>query len=120
MHRKVHADDMEPVDVDTGAELLPVGYHLETTESRSNLWLLDEGDEIFRHKQEEQEEVYHVVEGSVEFEVGREDDPDTFVVESGGFVSVSPDEPRKLVALDDSRVFIVGAPYAKDDGVRLD
>lgn len=120
MHRKVHSDDMEPVDADTGAEILPVGYHLETEESRSNLWLLGEGDEVFRHRQEEQEEVYHVIEGAVRFEVGEENDADTFVVESGGFVSVSPDEPRKLAAVDDSRVFIVGAPYAKDDGVRLD
>lgn len=120
MYRKFDADDAEPTEVEeTGAEVVPVGYHLETENSRSNLWLLDEGDGVFRHKQKEQEEVYHVLEGTVEFEVGDED-PDEFVVESGGFVSVSPEEPRSLEAVEESRVFIIGAPFAKDDGVVLD
>jgi len=120
MYRETNADEIEPNETETGAEILPVGYHLETEESRSNLWILDEGEGVFRHRQEEQEEVYHVVEGSVEFEVGEEGDVDVFTVEEGGFVSVSPEEPRKLVADERSRVFIIGAPYAKDDGVVLE
>jgi quercetin dioxygenase-like cupin family protein len=126
MYRRVNADEVEAAGLEaTDAEVLPVGYHLETEKSRSNLWVLGEGDEIFRHRQGEQEEVYHVVEGSVGFEVGGEeengyDDADSFVVGSGGFVSVSPDEPRKLVAHEPSRVFIVGAPFVKDDGEMLE
>lgn len=120
MYRKTDPDKMEPVGLEaTEADVLPVGYHLETENSRSNLWVLDEGDEIMRHRQKEQEELYHVVEGSVEFEVG-DNNLDEFVVDAGGFVSVSPDEPRKLVAREESRVFIVGAPFAEDDGVVLE
>lgn len=120
MYRKTDPDEMEPVGLEaTDADVLPVGYHLETEKSRSNLWVLEEGDEIMRHRQKEQEELYHVLEGAVDFEVG-EGEPDVFTVDAGGFVSVSPDEPRKLVACEDSRVFIVGAPFAEDDGVMLE
>lgn len=121
MYRKVNADEVEPAGLEaTDAEVLPVGYHLQTEETRSNLWVLDEGDAVFRHRQGEQEEIYHVVEGRVGFEVGEADEADTFVVDEGGFVSVSPDEPRRLVAREASRVFIVGAPPVKDDGVILE
>jgi len=126
MHREVNADDVEPAGLEaTDADVLPVGYHLQTENSRSNLWVLDEGDEIFRHRQGEQEEVYYVSEGTVGFEVGGTeadgyDDADVFVVDAHGFVAVSPDEPRKIVAREPSRVFIVGAPFAKDDGEILE
>ena len=120
MYRKIDTDEIEPAGLEaTDADVLPVGYHLQTEKSRSNLWELDEGDEIFRHRQEEQEELYYVVEGTVEFEIGKQE-PDEFVVDRDGFVSVSPEEPRKLVAREPSRVFIVGAPFAKDDGVILE
>ena len=120
MYRKTDTDEMEPVGLEaTEADVVPVGYHLETEKSRSNLWVLDEGDEIMRHRQKEQEELYHVLEGTVQFEVG-EGEPDEFLVGAGGFVSVSPEEPRKLTAQEASRVFIVGAPFAEDDGVMLE
>lgn len=120
MYRKFDVDETDTSEVEeTGAEVVPVGYYLETKKSRSNLWLLEEGDGVFRHKQKEQEEVYHVLKGAIEFEVG-EEDPDEFTVEAGGFVSVTPEEPRSLEALEESRVFIIGAPFAKDDGVVLD
>lgn len=126
MYEEVNADDVESAGLEaTDADVLPVGYHLQTENSRSNLWVLDEGDEIFRHRQDEQEEVYYVSEGSVEFEVGGTaedgyDNADIFTVDADGFVAVSPDEPRKLVAREPSRVFIVGAPFAKDDGEILE
>jgi quercetin dioxygenase-like cupin family protein len=126
MYHKVNPDEIESAGLEaTDAEVIPVGYHLETERSRSNLWVLDEGDTVFRHRQGEQEEVYHVTEGSVGFEIGGSeekgyDDADTFVFDAGGFVSVSPEEPRRLVAKEDSRVFIFGAPPAKDDGVILE
>jgi quercetin dioxygenase-like cupin family protein len=120
VYRKTDTDEMEPVGLEaTEADVVPVGYHLETEKSRSNLWVLDEGDEIMRHRQKEQEELYHVLEGTVQFEVG-EEETDEFLVDAGGFVSVSPEEPRKLTAQEASRVFIVGAPFAEDDGVVLE
>ncbi|MFW5983885.1 MAG: cupin domain-containing protein [Halobacteria archaeon] len=121
MYSKVNAEDIEPAGLEaTDADVLPVGYRLKTENSRSNLWVLDEGDEIFRHRQGEQEEVYYVVEGSVEFEVGEEGEVDEFVVDADGFVAVEPEAPRKLVAREPSRVFIVGAPFVKDDGEILE
>jgi len=121
MYKRVNADDVEPAGLGaTEADVLPVGYHLKTENSRSNLWVLDEGDEIFRHRQREQEEVYFVYEGSVGFEVGEEGDADEFTVDADGFVAVEPEAPRKLVAREPSRVFIAGAPFAKDDGEILD
>jgi len=64
-----------------------------------------------RNRQNEQEELYYVVEGRVKFEIGDED----VVVDEGGFVVISPDEPRRLVAEEESKVFAVGAPNVKDD-----
>lgn len=120
MYETVRADEVESVSPDgIDAEVLPVGYHLGCDESRPNLWEFDEGDSGRLHKQDEQEELYYVVEGSVRFEIGEEGE-DELTVNEGGFVVISPEEPRRLVAREGSRVFIVGAPNVADDHTVLE
>lgn len=117
MHETVRTDEIDAVSIEgTEADIYPVGYHLGTEESRSNVWEFDEGDSGRLHKQTEQEELYYVVEGSVEFKVG----DDYLTVEEGAFIAVSPEEPRRLTAREESRVLVVGAPSVADDHVVLE
>jgi len=117
MYETVSTDELDAVTIDgTEAEIFPVGYHLGTDESRSNVWEFDEGDSGRPHKQTEQEELYYVVKGSVDFEIGDDD----LIVEEGAFVAVSPEEPRRLTAREDSRVLVVGVPNIADDHVVLE
>ncbi len=117
MYKTVDSDEIDAVTIDgTDAEIMPVGYHLGTQETRSSLWVFDEGDSGRRHRQTEQEELYFVVEGSVRFEIGDDD----VTVDEGDFVVISPDEPRRLVAEEESKVFAVGAPNVADDHVVLE
>lgn len=120
MYETVRVDDVDAVSPEgIDADILPVGYYLGCDESRSNLWEFDEGDSGRLHKQTEQEELYYVVDGSVRFEIG-EDGEDEEVVGEDGFVVISPEEPRRLVAQEESRVFVVGAPNVADDHVVLE
>jgi len=117
MYETVSTDELDAVTIEgTEAEIYPVGYHLGTDESRSNVWEFDEGDSGRLHRQTEQEELYYVVEGSVNFEIGDDD----LTVEEGAFVAVSPEEPRRLTACEESRVLVVGAPNVADDHVVLE
>ena len=117
MYETVRTDELDAVTIDgTDAEIYPVGYHLGTEETRSNVWEFNEGEAGRPHKQTEQEELYYVVEGSVEFEIGDDD----LTVEEGAFVAVSPEETRRLTALEESRVLVVGAPNVADDHVVLE
>ena len=117
MYETVRADEVESVSPDgIDAEILPVGYHLGCDKSRPNLWEFEAGDSGRLHRQTEQEELYYVVEGSVRFEMS----DDEMTVDEGGFVVISPDEPRRLVAQEESRVFIVGTPNVADDHTVLE
>ncbi len=117
MYETVRTDEVDAVSIDgTEADIYPVGYHLGTEETRSNVWEFDEGDSGRLHRQTEQEELYYVVEGSVEFEVG----DDGLTVEEGAFIAVSPEEHRRLRANEDSRVLVVGAPSVADDHTVLE
>ena len=74
MYETVSTHELDAVTIEgTEAEIYPVGYHLGTDESRSNVWEFDEGDSGRLHRQTEQEELYYVVEGSVNFEIGDDD-----------------------------------------------
>ena len=117
MYERTNLDDLETIDVDDiEPGLKAVGYELRPEKMRPSVWEFEPGESNNRHRQEEQEELYLVLDGRLEMTVGEE----TFEVETGDVVVVSPDEWRQLTAVEASRLFVVGAPNVKDDGVRAD
>lgn len=114
MYSKASLEDVDGNDID-GIEptLKAVGYELRPDEMRPSVWEYDENESNNRHYQEEQEELYLVLSGAFRMEIGEEE----IEVEEEEFVVVEPGVDRKLTALESSRLFVVGAPNVKDDGV---
>ena len=117
MSDRINVDDVESRTVD-GIEprLKAVGYELRPQKMRPSVWEYSAGESNNRHYQQEQEELYHVLGGRFEMTV----DDETFEIGTGDIVVVSPDEVRQLTCVEDGRLFVVGAPNAKDDGVVVD
>lgn len=114
MYASVNIGDLERRELDDAEpDLLAVGYELRPEKMRPSVWAYEPGESHNRHRQREQEELYLVLDGRLEMRV----DDETFEVEAGDVVVVSPEEWRNLTALEESRVFVVGAPNVKDDGV---
>lgn len=114
MYSKVTMDDLETRTVeDIEPGLRAVGYELQPEKMRPSVWEFGAGQSNRRHRQREQEELYVVLEGSFEMVV----DQETFEIEAGDFVVVAPESWRQLTALEESTLFVVGAPNVKDDAV---
>lgn len=117
MRKRVNLDDVEVHDVEIAdAKVRSVGYELRPREMRPSVWVFEAGGEGPDHRQEEQEELYHVLSGRFEMAF----DDETMELEPGDVVVVSPEERRQLRCVEDGEVFVVGAPNAKDDGVVID
>lgn len=114
MHERISVDDLETRGVE-GIEpgLKAVGLELRPEKMRPSVWTFTEGQQNNRHRQREQEELYVVLEGRFEMDV----DGETFGIERGDYVVVSPESWRQLTALEESSLLVVGAPNAKDDAV---
>ena len=102
-------DEIEP-------DLKAVGYELRPKKMRPSLWIYEPGESNNWHRQEEQEELYLILDGRLEMTVGE----DTFEIEAGDVVVVPPESWRQMTATERSEVFVVGAPNVKDDGVLAD
>lgn len=113
-YEKVTLADVEPRSIE-GIEpaLRAVGYELQPSEMRPSVWEFDAGDSNNRHRQEEQEELYVVLDGELEMTV----DDDSFTITEGDYVVVSPESWRQLRAEEDSRVLAIGAPNVADDAI---
>ena len=117
MYERRNLDDIEPMSVDDiEPDLKAVGYELRPEKMRPSLWVYEAGESNNWHRQGEQEELYMVLDGRLEMTV----DDETFEVGEGDVVVVSPDSWRQLTAIEDSQLFVVGAPNVKDDGIRED
>ncbi|MCH7661419.1 MAG: cupin domain-containing protein [Euryarchaeota archaeon] len=92
-----------------------IGDELGSKEMRPSVWEYPKGASNQRHRQEKQEEFYYVLSGRFELEVGDE----TLELAAGDVAVVDPDEWRKLIAREDSKLLAVGAP-AGDDGDLMD
>ena len=115
MYETCNLDDLETIDVDdVEPGLKAVGYELRPEKMRPSLWIFEPGESNNRHRQREQEELYLVLDGRLEMTV----DDETFEVVAGDVVVVPPESWRQLTAVEESRVFAVGAPNVKDDDVR--
>lgn len=91
----------------------PLGDAIGTERMKPNIWLYPAGASMGGHKQEEQEELYHVLDGRVTFTV----EDERFSAETGDIVVVDPDAWRRVTAHEDSVILIVGAPSVENDGV---
>lgn len=104
--------DEEPAVRMLGYELRDAGEP-RPNELRFNYFYYDAGDTVRRHKQNEQEELFFVVDGHATMEVGG----DQFELETGDFVVVDPGPWRQIHAHEDTEIFAVGAPNVRDDAV---
>ena len=115
MYERCNLEDLETMSVDEiEPGLKAVGYELRPEKMRPSLWVYEAGESNNWHRQGEQEELYLVLSGRLEMTV----DDETFEVGDGDVVVVPPDSWRQLTAIEDSRLFVVGAPNVKDDGIR--
>jgi len=114
MVEKVTIDALESREIE-GIEprLRAIGYHLQPEKMRSSVWDYEAGESNNRHYQNEQEEFYYVAAGRFRMEV----DDDELELEEGDVITLAPEVERRLTALEDARVLVVGVPNVKDDGV---
>jgi len=114
MYSRASLDELDDRDID-GVEpsLKAVGYELKPDDMRPSVWTFAEGESNNRHRQEQQEELYVVLDGRFEVDV----DDETFEVGGGEFVVVDPEAWRQLTALTESTLLVVGAPNVEDDAL---
>jgi quercetin dioxygenase-like cupin family protein len=114
MYSRASLDELDDRDID-GVEpsLKAVGYELKPDDMRPSVWAFAEGESNNRHRQEQQEELYVVLDGRFEVDV----DDETFEVGEGEFVVVDPEAWRQLTALTESTLLVVGAPNVEDDAL---
>ncbi|WP_293032363.1 cupin domain-containing protein [Natronococcus sp.] len=114
---------IDPENVDThefdgeAPTLLDIGSDLETEQMRPSVWRYQKGEENAYHRQGEQEELYVVLEGTVDVTIEREDRRDVVELTPGEVLVVPPESWRQLRAVEESRVLVVGAPNVEDDGI---
>lgn len=137
MYEKIGLDDLDTRDVERiEPGLKAVGYRLRPEEMRPSVWAFEAGETNNWHRHEAQEELYFVLDGefvvTVESEDGDEGTNDesengesdaereTFDLKAGEFVVIGPETWRQFEALEESRLFVVGAPNVKGDGITED
>ncbi|ELY61898.1 cupin domain-containing protein [Natronolimnohabitans innermongolicus] len=121
MYSLTDIDAVEPRELeDEAPTLLPIGLELQPDEMRPSVWEYAKGEENAYHRQGEQEELYVVLEGTVDVTVERENERDVVELTRGDVLVVPPESWRQLRAVEESRVLVVGAPNVKDDGIRQD
>ena len=117
MYSHTTIDDIERRSINgIDPVLRSIGDELGSEEMRPSVWEYPEGASNMRHRQEQQEEFYFVLSGRFELEVG----DDTLELTEGDTAVVNPDEWRKLIAREDSRLLVVGAPTANEDSLMDD
>ncbi|WP_394742603.1 cupin domain-containing protein [Natronococcus roseus] len=97
--------------------LLDIGSDLDAERMRPSVWHYRKGEENAYHRQDEQEELYVVLEGTVDVTIEREDRRDVVKLTPGEVLVVPPESWRQLRAAEESRVLVVGAPNVEDDGI---
>ena len=120
-YARISLDDVEPIQLDdVEPTLFSVGYELRPSEMRPNVWRFDAGEATNEHRHREQEEFYVVLEGSFDVELEDEQGNEELVLDAGDYLVVPPETWRKLTAVEESWLLVVGAPPVKDDDERRD
>ena len=118
MYSLVDLERVEPHELEGEAPtLFPVGVELQPEEMRPSVWHYEKGEENAYHRQAEQEELYVVLEGTVDVTIERDDERDVVELTKHDFLVVPPESWRQLRAVEESRVLAVGAPNVKDDAI---
>ncbi|MDQ2049032.1 cupin domain-containing protein [Natronolimnohabitans sp. A-GB9] len=121
MYSQTDLDAVEPRDLEGEAPtLLPVGLELQPEQLRPSVWHYEKGEENAYHRQEQQEELYVVLEGTVDVTIERGDDRDVVELTKHDFLVVPPESWRQLRAVEESRILAIGAPNVDDDGILED
>jgi quercetin dioxygenase-like cupin family protein len=135
IYDKTGLDDLEPREVEgIEPDLKAVGYQLRPEEMRPSVWEFAAGETNNWHRHEAQEELYFVLDGefvvTVEEGGGASDESgdgeadeterETFDLRDGEFVVIAPETWRQFEALEDGRLFVVGAPNVKGDAITED
>lgn len=109
----VESRDLEEIE----PTLLPIGLELGPEKLRPSVWQYEKGEENTYHRQREQEELYVILEGTVDVTIERDDDRDVVTLTKHDCLVVPPESWRQLRALEESTVLVVGAPNVKDDSI---
>ncbi|TYL36669.1 cupin domain-containing protein [Natronococcus pandeyae] len=118
MYSLTDLDNVEPHELEQEAPtLLPVGLELQPEEMRPSVWQYEKGEENAYHRQNEQEELYVVLEGTVDVTIERDDERDVVALSTHDFLVVPPESWRQLRAVEESTVLVIGAPNEKDDSI---
>ncbi|WP_265111509.1 cupin domain-containing protein [Halosolutus halophilus] len=118
MYRLVDIGGVEPRDLeDVDPSLLPIGLELQPDRMRPSIWHYERGAKNTFHRQAEQEELYVVLEGTLDVTVEREDERDVVRMTNHDVLVVPPESWRQLKAVEESRVLAVGAPNVADDAI---
>ena len=121
MYSMVDLENVERRELDfEDPTLLPVGLELQPEQMRPSVWEYEQGEENAYHRQDQQEELYVVLEGTVDVTVERGDNRDVVELTHHDFLVVPPESWRQLRAVEDSVVLAIGAPNVKDDGILED
>ncbi|RQH00116.1 cupin domain-containing protein [Natrarchaeobius oligotrophus] len=118
MYSSIELENVEPRELEEEAPtLLSVGRELKPEKMRPNVWHYERGEENAYHRQGEQEELYVVLEGTVDVTIERDDERDVITLSKHDVLVVPPESWRQLRAVEESRVLAVGAPNVPDDGM---
>ena len=121
MYSMVDLENVERRDLDTeDPTLLPVGLELQPEQMRPSVWHYEQGEENAYHRQDQQEELYVVLEGTVDVTIERDDERNVVALTKHDFLVVPPESWRQLRATEESVVLAVGAPNVKADAILED
>lgn len=117
MPKQIDPDAVDAHGID-GVEplLVAIGYELDATQMRPNIWQYEAGESNIPHQHEEQEELYLLIRGSVTIEAG-----DTaHELTNGDVLLVEPSTTRQVIAEEQSTLFVVGAPNVAEDEILVE
>ncbi|WIV66551.1 cupin domain-containing protein [Natrialbaceae archaeon AArc-T1-2] len=117
MYTKVSLENAEAREFEDGPTLRSIGYDLQAERMRPAVWEYEAGEENAYHRQDEQEELYVVLEGRFDVTIERDDDRSVVELGRDDCLLVPPEPWRQLAAREDGTVLVVGAPNVKDDGI---
>lgn len=121
VYELVSTANVEPRDLDgIDPTLLPIGLELQPDRMRPSIWQYEQGEENTFHRQEKQEELYVVLEGTVDVTIERDDEREVVALTTGDVLVVPPESWRQLRAVEASLVLVVGAPNVTDDAIVSD
>jgi len=115
-HVDLAENDDAPIDLD----LRPVHEALGTENLRPNVWSFEPGQAVNYHAHGTQEELFYVLRGTFEVELGPPGDTETTTVGPGTFWVAGPDEGHghRYVGDGEGVVLAFGAPAVDDPGYR--